>query len=342
MNKPRKSNAEAIKSTIAQLRDMRREIIQRTPQKTEYFDPGLGLSGFSKASFSGQLKLLIQSCGLQFIALRAEYNCKLIYALDAYLGAVEGKNPLSMYLTARYILELTATILVILRDLQKAMSTDIEQWNVRAFEFLFVMCRARTSSSDPRFTEIALRHGIPSALLKPIKVGSAIGYASKLPGCEFFPIAYAAYSNICHQNGSGHGLFASGVRRGKAVVFPSGYIVRLQKNTDVVTLNYPSEAGAKKACEETLEVVRRCIVIARRAIDEDIPDGPFSEDELRQLTNEEVDNFYPERYSPHLVETAILLSKNSNLRANEPCPCGSGKKYKKCCRLKSFPAVTNS
>jgi len=33
----------------------------------------------------------------------------------------------------------------------------------------------------------------------------------------------------------------------------------------------------------------------------------------------------PEKLEPHRVETKV--------GRNEPCPCGSGKKYKKCCLL---------
>jgi len=35
----------------------------------------------------------------------------------------------------------------------------------------------------------------------------------------------------------------------------------------------------------------------------------------------------PEKLKPHHVETKV--------KRNEPCPCGSGKKYKKCCFLKA-------
>ena len=36
--------------------------------------------------------------------------------------------------------------------------------------------------------------------------------------------------------------------------------------------------------------------------------------------------------------SASLSSRRSRLAANDPCPCGSGKKYKKCCRDKDLAA----
>ncbi|GAG78660.1 unnamed protein product, partial [marine sediment metagenome] len=38
---------------------------------------------------------------------------------------------------------------------------------------------------------------------------------------------------------------------------------------------------------------------------------------------------------PNITEYYIEknLDKKIKIGANEPCPCGSGKKYKKCCRI---------
>jgi preprotein translocase subunit SecA len=32
-----------------------------------------------------------------------------------------------------------------------------------------------------------------------------------------------------------------------------------------------------------------------------------------------------------VVKQAPIVNKNKNIGRNDPCPCGSGKKYKKCC-----------
>lgn len=36
---------------------------------------------------------------------------------------------------------------------------------------------------------------------------------------------------------------------------------------------------------------------------------------------------------------AVLPKKSTRVKPNAMCPCGSGKKYKKCCRLKSIKST---
>ena len=40
--------------------------------------------------------------------------------------------------------------------------------------------------------------------------------------------------------------------------------------------------------------------------------------------------------SDHTVKQQPVRNKDKKVGPNDPCPCGSGKKYKACCRLKDI------
>jgi uncharacterized protein len=95
---------------------------------------------------------------------------------------------------------------------------------------------------------------------------------------------------------------------------------------------WPKEPPTKEQSDESLQWMiagagraYRYFADARREFvdgiaDEDF-DEPFEDDELDE------EGYYPETY----VRPAPKVGRN------EPCPCGSGKKYKKCCGAGSAP-----
>jgi hypothetical protein len=46
------------------------------------------------------------------------------------------------------------------------------------------------------------------------------------------------------------------------------------------------------------------------------------------------DAFYLDKPSKKHCGVCVDVRTEPKIGRNEPCPCGSGKKYKKCCRLK--------
>jgi uncharacterized protein YecA (UPF0149 family) len=44
-----------------------------------------------------------------------------------------------------------------------------------------------------------------------------------------------------------------------------------------------------------------------------------------------VEIFEVEDSSPAETPSSVVLPEKRKVRPNDPCPCGSGKKYKKCC-----------
>jgi len=48
----------------------------------------------------------------------------------------------------------------------------------------------------------------------------------------------------------------------------------------------------------------------------------------------EVDDANKPKWTPQVFDEPMVLQPGKKARPNDPCPCGSGKKYKKCCGQK--------
>ena len=62
----------------------------------------------------------------------------------------------------------------------------------------------------------------------------------------------------------------------------------------------------------------------------------MSRTEIRQLQESilpNVENIYRHFFKPVKVANTTFVHAGPKIGRNEPCPCGSGKKYKKCCGL---------
>jgi uncharacterized protein len=106
------------------------------------------------------------------------------------------------------------------------------------------------------------------------------------------------------------------------------------------------------ADEETRTAISMMVILGTLTHpDEPLPDG------MTPLTDEEKDELH--REAPDLIADAVLVLsawarslgaqraaspdpesfRAEKVGRNEPCPCGSGKKYKKCCALKEAEAL---
>jgi uncharacterized protein YecA (UPF0149 family) len=48
----------------------------------------------------------------------------------------------------------------------------------------------------------------------------------------------------------------------------------------------------------------------------------------------EVDDTNKPTWTPQVFDEPMIPQPGAKVRPNDPCPCGSGKKYKKCCWMK--------
>jgi uncharacterized protein len=73
----------------------------------------------------------------------------------------------------------------------------------------------------------------------------------------------------------------------------------------------------------------RLPLLKRRELEEDAPEliGPW----LLAINDWRIENYDPETGTSQSHHGAVAPS--GNVGRNDPCPCGSGKKYKKCCGL---------
>ena len=63
------------------------------------------------------------------------------------------------------------------------------------------------------------------------------------------------------------------------------------------------------------------------------PDHPEDTSELEYMLNPK--SFGGKRPKMKQVDNVTVVNKEPVIGRNAPCPCGSGKKYKKCCLMKS-------
>ncbi len=63
------------------------------------------------------------------------------------------------------------------------------------------------------------------------------------------------------------------------------------------------------------------------------PEQPEDISELEYMLNPK--SFGGKRPKMKQVDNATFVNKEPVIGRNAPCPCGSGKKYKKCCLMKS-------
>ena len=61
---------------------------------------------------------------------------------------------------------------------------------------------------------------------------------------------------------------------------------------------------------------------------------------FKRTTKEEKEKLKPSKY--HVTDKTLGWSPLRKYPPNEPCICGSGKKFKKCCRDKTMKAVEKS
>lgn len=325
-----------VQACLRELRDIQSHIRGTLTQKIEFFDFGLIETFDSKKPIEDRLDELMRACVWHAIAFKTEFRFKLLYSIDGYLSAVEAKNPISMVLMARYLLELAATISAIDLQIQDCLNIDLGDWVKRGSMFLSILYRARHSTSDERHKAIFAKARIPESAVKPIPISTAIKRLSDRPNFKWAHSRYGRLSNMCHHNGSSHMLFVESGRATRAIVLPSGNKLFLKEEASAFTMRYPVSGLASETLGETAQVAW----YSARASDEmilDVCECPFSSRDLRKLTGGRLSR-------ARIADVSVGMQrdkawgKTSKVGRNEPCPCGSGKKYKLCCGKKDVTA----
>ena len=99
------------------------------------------------------------------------------------------------------------------------------------------------------------------------------------------------------------------------------------KPMPIIVYQYPTDSKADKALQETISQVLLDADSCVCWINE-IPKSPYSTQQLKNYTGNELG---VEILRPPKGPTTISRESVTKVGRNDPCPCGSGKKYKKCC-----------
>jgi hypothetical protein len=224
-----KEEQNGVDDRLDSLRAIRATLSKRLAGPFEFFQFGLYDKIDPRKQVDDLLDELVRACYWNAIVLKIEYQFKLLYSIEAYLGAVEGKNPVSTFLLARYLLELAATVSAIEFQLDECVEGHLANWKVRLVTFMTLLWRARNSTSDEGIKAWYAKIGIAPAITKPFHMSEAIKRLASRPGFAWAHSEYGTLSNICHHNGSGHFLFFESIREANAIDIPSGGTLFVKK-----------------------------------------------------------------------------------------------------------------
>jgi hypothetical protein len=289
----------------------------------EIFDFGLRLGIGSEKTTERKLERATRACIWLAIALKCEFRVKLIYTIDGYLSAAKEKNPISLLLLARNLLELAATLSAIDSKLKKWIDLDLRDWKDRATMFFAVLYRARHSTSDEKHKSYFAKQGIPVRLFHPFRMKNAIETLASRPGFKWAKSEYHSLSNMCHHNGSGHIIIAEGGRMTNAIVTPNGRAFFLDEEVAAVTLAYPASRFARQTLARTARVAWWSAHCANELLG-DMRESPFTDKELRRLTNGQLTN--RQCYiSMELGASELVRRKAMKIGRNDPMSLRIGK-----------------
>jgi hypothetical protein len=279
---PEEELAEADRA-LASLKAMRDRAARELAKPAEFFEPNYRLDAESRKTKTRKIKYLQQTAVLHCLLLRHELALKNLSIVDGYILTVDGKSPLLTYLSARYALELLATINFLVDELKAAKAIDLRDWEGRGRRFVSALCRGRYAASDPAMATLLKGFGVSKSAIEPIKIMVAI---NKLGATEFFSSATRDYdflSNICHHNGSSHQLFLQSMRETVSVRLPSGDRAVVTSPGVAVTLEYPPRVACRSSFVQTASLVLSCAAWVETILGE-MPIVPFSDEDMSTLT----------------------------------------------------------
>ena len=327
------SNDASIERSLRELHKLREKIVLTYEKRFELFDFGLVKVRRTKEPNDKELERLIRACGWHAMALKTEFGLKLLYSIDGDPSAVESRNPVSTFLLARYLLELVATVNAIDSQLKSCLDMDLRDWALRGTLFMLLLFRARYSTSDEKVKSGFVAAGYHDELLKPISISKAIKMLTSKPNFHWAHSEYGTLSNICHHNGSGHRLFVDRIRETNALETPGGAQLFLKDKTWAMTLRFPVSGLALKSLRRTAEMTSWNAHCTNEMLAE-MPEVPFTDRELRKLTDGRLKRTAMVDISVGVKSSSLMQGAVGKPGRNDPCPCGSGKKYKHCCWTK--------
>jgi len=299
---------------------------------SEFFDFGL-TNGGPGEPFEERLECLVRAGIWHVIALKTEFRLKLLHTIDGYLAAVTAQNPVSCFLLARYLLELVATVNTVRLMFDECLDIDPKKWKQRAIIFIVWAFRARHSTTDEGAKSIFAENGVPDSFVRPIKISKAIKRLASEPDFGWAALQYGRLSNICHQNGSARYMLVQSSRAGRVIRTSDGRRFFLKEKAPVFAVQYPAARSSSMALAMT---ARLAWYSAKRSNEmlEELIGAPFTDEEIAVISKGRFTTVNSCFVAREVSKGVSEGSKNLDLRRNDPCHCGSGKKFKHCCQRK--------
>jgi hypothetical protein len=121
----------------------------------------------------------------------------------------------------------------------------------------------------------------------------------------------------------------------KFITRRDGTRIYFKEKIAAATMEYPASRYLAWSLYLTARCAWWCAEAGNGMIGE-LRETPFSDDELKLLTNGRLTN----DQAAHPIIRAPKPIKLPKIGRNDPCPCGSGKKYKSCCLPSAGPPLT--
>ncbi len=304
---------------------LRERLLPQVCQPIQFPEPSLKLNLESRADSQERMfKHVHQSCLLHRENFCVGSQIKHLYLLDAYIGMARQENSLGVYMAARSMLEFNAFLHHVSVQLQEATAAAAGSWLDGGRQFFAIIVRARFATSRSDYKALLETAGLDKVNSMPWRIGTCI---QSLERETDFKDAGARYGTLCdyvHHNLGSATTANAGSAEADAALASGGGMLLMSKPGTVTQYQYPvpfkATIGIGITAAGFLQDANGCV----RWLNE-MPGSPYSSEVVQTFTGNSL-GFANVRAGGR--RTPSNLPKVSR---NDPCPCGSGRKFKKCC-----------
>jgi hypothetical protein len=322
-----KSYTSETEQSLTQLAQLHASLVEEVSEPIEW--PELAGSLNIEKRRGDQIRIfkhIHQHCLMHVHNFLSASKIKLVYVAGAYLDAIQSENPIAVYGAGRSALEFTAFLYYTTERLLEITKQDPNNWIVAGQKFFSSIVRARFATGNPEHTTLLANEGIPKDSLRPPRVADTLRTLENESGFKNIRQEYSMLCDYVHHSLSSQTISNAGTFTANAARSSGGGAIFLKTPGPITRYEYPSHSKFIRAVEQTAILTHRYVQTAVRWIGR-CPESPFTPKQILQFTGTEFG------LTP-VVSAQVKQkpkSKNTTTGRNELCPCGSGKKYKRCC-----------
>lgn len=269
------------------------------------------------------IEKILQSCHLASMDFQVSNFIKLAQTVEGYIFGYDHFNTVSMFLFTRYLVEQHAFVRYVASRLIETQDENNTDLTGRAQSFFTLLTRTRFATNDSDLVKQLSANGISKKRLKPFHINDCIKYLGKAMPELHLDNTYDYLSDRTHHNGASQYLGSPGYFKDSTVSQIWGRTF-IHSARPVTRYEYPLR-DAKIDRDRTVDIMLEHTSSLYPFLLSGIPLDPCTEKERTQHWN-----------GPKQLKTKKEppTPRNKKVGRNEPCPCGSGKKYKHCCLRK--------